>query len=428
MLIKFFKTIRLQYFCGIILLISVIFASCNDAPTQVGMDFLYDTVNVELITNDSIIVNAYSYSIKDTVELNSGGILVGIHNDIKAGALIRFNTFAVAENIRQIIRDRIVSCELHIYPQQYAIGDTASNQLNFEIKEITARWTPEETNSDNVFNSDALFINSRVIGNWSGNIERKDSMDAIILDFPNEICVEWLEKVGDGINIPEEDIVWGIAILPKSGSTIINGFKALNNYKIGSDGLFLSGSIIKVTYYKDEEKTELDSFEMRTANDCTFVESNENNDSEDLIIQGGVRIHSKIDFDISEIPQFACIHYAELTLTVNKEKSYSGNINSTDSIALIKFNNANLGEKYGLAKDNTIIGIYDSTTQTIIFKDFLNFPLNYFLRNNNGKGTLVLAFQDINQEANYINKFVFYGMNATDVSKRPKIKLVYSQM
>ena len=429
------KSFRIIYW-GIILFLALALSNCNDAPTQVAMHFLSDTVSIEIIAGEenSVIVDAYSYTIKNPVERNSGTILVGIHNDLKAGALMRFDIFSVPASIREVISERIVSCELHIFPRQYAIGDTAgSNQLNFEIKEVTGSWTYETTTSDDVFNSDNLFVNSRLIADWSGKIERKDSMDAMIFDFPTDLCVEWLETVGDIINIT--DTVWGIAILPKPGSTIINSFKSLNNFSIGSDGAAAPGAVLKVTYYKDEEKTELDSFEMRTVSDVSFVESKEANPTDDLILQGGVRIHSKIDFDVSQIPEFACIHYAEITLTLDIARSYSGNINPTDAISLIKFSSDN-DERFAASKSNIIVGEYDSVAHTVTFRGSfgsmpfcpLSFPFNIFLRNNDGKGTLVLTFQDINQSANYLNKFVFYGANAADISKRPKIKLVYSKL
>ena len=430
------KTFGIMYW-GIILFLALAFGGCNDAPTQVAMHFLSDTVSIEVIAGDtnSIIVDTYSYSVKSPVEMNSGAILVGIHNDLRAGALMRFDIFSVPASIRNVIKERIVSCELRIYPQQYAIGDTlGSNQLNFEIKEVTGHWTHETTTSDDVLNSENLFINSRLIADTSVKIERKDSMDAFIFDFPTALCVEWLETVGEMTNIT--DTVWGIAILPKSGSTIINTFRARNNFSIGADGVAGAGSVLKVTYYKDEERTELDSFEIRTAMDVSFVESKEANSAEDLVLQGGVRIHSKIDFDVSELPDFACIHYAEIILTLDESRSYSGTVNPTNAFALIRFTDTASGERFGVAKDNIITGEYDSTAKTVTFRGFfgstpftpLAFPLNHFLRNNNGKGTLVLAFQDINQSANYLNKFVFFGASAADTSKRPKIKLVYSKM
>jgi hypothetical protein len=422
MIIKIFNMVRLQVFCGMILIIALAMSGCNDAPTQVGMDFLRDTISIEIVIeqeDETIIPNAYSYS-TNLPEANSGGVLIGIHNGLRAAAMMRFNTF-IPESIREKIINGIVECKLYLYPQQYAFGDTVANYLAFEVKEVTSFWFYDETTNDDVFNSENLFIGSRKIGKWKGNIERKDTMDAIEIDFPLDICVDWVEKFGDGLNIPDEDINWGIAIFPKSESTMINRFRGLNNFAASQ------GSYIKIIYYKDDEKDELDTFELRTAIECTFIESNENNNSDDLIVQGGVRIHSKIDFDISEIPLFACVHYAELTLTLDETKSYS-EVEPSDSIALFKFRDTTLGkgERYGASKENVVIGEYDSTSKTIVFKNFLSIPLNNFLRRDEGKGSLVLAFQNLGTEANSLTKYVFHGINAADTSKRPKIKIVYS--
>lgn len=415
--------LRLQIFCVAILLLAFAMSSCNDAPTQVGMDFLRDTISIEIITeqeNENIIPDASSYLI-NTSQLNTGGILVGIADDLKAGALIRFNTFGVPQSIREKIINGIVECKLYLYPEKYAYGDTVANYLDFEIKEVTNYWFHNETTSDEVFNSANLYVGGRDLGGWDGTINRADSMDAIELDFDKELFVEWMEKVYDG-EIAEEDIVWGIAILPKPNSTIINRFRALNNFQANANF-----SVIKVKYYKDEEKTEIDSIEVKSANECTFVETKEDNDSNDLIIQGGVRIHSKIDFDISEIPLFSCIHYAELILTLDETKSHK-EIDFSDSIALVQFTDIEKhGEGYGSPRSNIVLGEYDSTSKTIVFKNLLNLPLNNFLRGNQGKGTLVLTFRNLAIEANSLNKYVFHGINAADTSKRPKIKIVYSK-
>ena len=405
---------RLQIFCGIILLVAFALSACNEAPTEVGMDFLNDTVSIKFL--DDAITNTVANSIK-TSAMNTGGVLIGSAGSLRSAALMRFDLFSVSRNARERIIDGIVECKLYIYPQNYAFGDTVSNLLEFEIREIMNFWFHAETTSDDVFYSEHLFAGGRTLGDTSVNIVRKDTMDAIVIDFPKEVFVEWMVKSPDPANIT--DTIWGIALYPKQTSTIINRFAAFGS---GSS----VGTVLKVKYYKDDDKTELDSIEVRAVPECSYVDLQEEYNSEDLMIQGGVWIQSKIDFNISDIPIFGCVHYAELTLTLDENKS-DRNIDSTDMIAIIRVRDTTVGGREVTVRDNIVSGIYDSATQTITFKDFLNIPLNKIIRREDGEGTLVLAFQSIAQEANSLTKFVFHNMNSSEISKRPKIKIVYSQ-
>jgi hypothetical protein len=412
---KIKKTLTLMI---LVVIVNMFFASCNDAPTEVGTSFLQDTISVDIVGGTSeLLPTTSTYTISKYHERNTGSMLVGETDKIKAASLMRFN---VPTNRNQIAEEDIKECKLYITPQKYAIGDTAgSNQLNFEIKEVTHSWSSDSIDYQDVFYSDILFENAREIGKWSGQINRTvDTIEPLIFDFPSKICYEWFQKINDGLNIT--DTIWGISILPSSGSTIINNFRSFSNYSA------TSGSFIRVFYYKDTAQTILDSFDMVTAEDCSVVESKETDDKNDLVIQGGVRKHSRIDFDISSIPLLACINYAELVLTINEEKSYSGNVALPEMVSLQYFADTTVGEKL-IQRVATIIGYLDSTNHTFVFKNYLNAPMNKILRDG-GKGTLVLTFQSEEYEYNQLGKYVFYGLNASDQSKRPKFRFVYSNM
>ena len=389
------------------------FYACNDAPTEVGMGFLQDTASINIIAgkDNSFFTSCSTYTVKS--KLNLGGILVGEAKNMKAASFISFVIPIGLDST--ITEDKIVECKLYIYPRNYAIGDITTNLLSFEIKEITNRWDVNETTADEVFGSNNFFENGKIISNWSGQLERKDTMDALVFDFPKDLCAEWLEKWKDYQNIV--DTVWGLAIMPRAGSTIINDFVAYSSTS--------EGSHLKVKFYKNEE-LELDSFSVHSAIDKKFVQLNEDISQDDLTIQGSVKIHSRINFDVSSIPDLAIIHYVELTLFVNDAKSYFGNLNKPETISLSLYLDL---EKEAESPNAMIIGRYDSTNNTFNFKDILYIPFNKFLRSDTKNGTLVLSFEIGKvDELNYLNRYVFHGINDPDINKRPKLKIVYSSV
>ena len=394
------------------LLIFAFFYGCNDAPTQIGMGFLQDTASINVIAgkDNSFFASCSIYTVRS--RLNVGGMLVGEAKNMQAASLIRFN---IPDKRDSITEDKIAECKLYIYPRNYAIGDLSADLLNFEIKEVTSRWDPESTTPEEVFDSNNLFKNGRTIDRWNRPLERKDTMDALVFDFPKDLCAEWLEKSKDHGNFV--DTVWGLALMPQAGSTIINNFVA---YSGASEG-----SLLKVKFYKNSDG-ELDSLNIYSALDQKFVKLNEEISQDDLIIQGAVKIHSRITFDVSEIPELAIIHYVELTLSVNEEESYFGNLDKAETISLSLYLDMER-EVGGWTPDAIMTGKYNSIDNTFNFKDVMYIPFNKFLRSDDRKGTLILSFEigGVN-ELNYLDRYVFYGINDADTSKRPKLKIVYS--
>ncbi|MDR0927938.1 MAG: hypothetical protein LBO69_09295 [Ignavibacteria bacterium] len=393
----------------------ILIVGCNDLPTEVGTAFLQDTIGISIVAGQEnrIMPNAYSYAVTPAAERNTGNILIGINGNTRAAALIRFNVpIGMAD-----IADRIENCQLHLIPNTYAIGDTISNQLNFNIMEVTSHWTQETTTPEDVLSSDLLYAGGMEIAKFSGTINRTDSLtDTLIMDFPKDLLAQWLHNINDGTNIT--DTVWGIAIIPQAGSNIINAFKSY------SSAAATPGTFIKIRYW-DTAHTTLDSFNMLSAEETTFAATTDEYNTEDIVLQGATRTHSRFNFNLSEVPQFASVNLAELTLTLDEANTVLGNKPVPEQIYMHYFDDTTSGEKLTHSQA-VIVGNYDSTSKTYTFRSFLNYPLNKFVRQQKGIGTLVLTFGSLEYEYNQLNKLAFYGLNATDIAKRPKFRIVYS--
>jgi hypothetical protein len=412
---KFYKINKLMLLA---IFVTLFISSCNDSPTQVGMEFIDEKATISVVSDSLISKNSFVNS-----QQNTGGILVGEAKNMRAASLIRFD---IPQKMDTITEDKIISCKLVIVPRRYALGDTLANILNFEIKEVTSRWTLETT-TDEVF-ADNLYINSRQIADTSVNFSRKDTMDAMTFDFPKSLCAEWLKKNNDVTNIT--DTVWGMAILPKAGSTIINEFAAYSTYDTAK-----SSMKIQVIYNKNDENGEktLDTLEIYSMLDKKFIEFNdeivEENIEENIIIQGSVRLHSNLQFALSQIPDLAIIHKAELVLTMDEAKSYAGNKPLSENLQLLFYSNLeNLDEEPpNQTPAYTMSGTFDSTKKTFTFN--VHVPFNDIAQAKEKKGALFLSFNNVSaDELNYLNRYVFYGMKEADTTKRPKLNIIYSKM
>ena len=104
------KTIKNYLIFATILKIYIL-SSCNNAPTEIGTEFLQDSISISsILISDSIITNVKSYYYSSPQERNTGALFVGNTNDFKSTGLIRFN---VPINRTDIKLEDITECTIH---------------------------------------------------------------------------------------------------------------------------------------------------------------------------------------------------------------------------------------------------------------------------------------------------------------------------
>ncbi len=409
--------------------ILLIFSSCNEAPTEMGMNLLQDTVSVVFVAgDDSIIQGDSSYAISKSSSLHTGAFFVGKAKGMEAATFIRWS-FPV--DYGWITESDIISAELLIFPKYYALGDTlGSNLLSFDIKKIVKSWTLEDITPKDVFESENLYEKTP-IASWSGNIKykesaKKDTLDTISINISKSLCVEWFRK-SNSLPVPEDSTIWGLALLPKEESTVINQFR--DSKTVISSGInnALSGSVMKIIY-KDKEKDTLITLYVNSSFSKNFINFKEKPPKDKITVQGGVKIHSRLHFDISILPELASVNYTEIILTLDTANSYFGNIKQDSLLRLILYRDLNNPDALGNDEsdgDFSCVGRRKEGTNEFIFRS-AEIGLMYFLTKQSGKGSLVLAPKDIDADRNTLDRFVFYGADAADTDKRPQIRLVYS--
>jgi hypothetical protein len=386
--------------------IAVLFflASCNDLPTEVGYNLLGDTISIKVITNNDYPV-LYDTKVPNPSSsgFNATKIFCGKANGITASSIVRFGN--IPDTLSYLTEADIQSVEISVFPKRYAFGDTVAASFGFKIKKVEKFWSVE-ANLDTISVPDFF---GREIGNYSGSIALKDTMPKIVINLDKSLITDWFKLRTD---TSKAVVNYGIGLIPDNNCNVI--------YTFGGEGISKTENnppIIKVIYKNKEAK--LDSIYLYTGINANFFDMPKYGE-DDIVFQSGLDAKTNLYFDISNIPPFTSIAKMELELTLNREKSYFGNMKPKEYFR-IDFVSDSSGAKssnfYYADKLDSNSFVYKCSSITSAAQIWNRFS---------GKGILQIRGADFEQQFQRLDKFVFYGLNDPDTNKRPKVKVVYS--
>ncbi len=404
--------------------LTVMFFGCNEAPTTVGYSVVYDTVVVLPITSDSarLITGTDTY-VKHFAEFNIGRYFIGRAFDLESFALMRFRqtkyTFGAAEDSINVFtnKDQFVSAKLVIYPDRYIMGDSLSNILQFDIYRTDPYYTNEST-------CDSFRINNHIdyntkYGEFSGNIPlvTADTLDSLVIDLDissmKDLLWEWMQaqqlmQVNPDTLIPDP----GIALVSSENSTVLRSFRGQLTGSGGVHPYLLIGFM--------NSENQLDTFSFGSNLDGSIICHGESEPGY-MTIQGGIQLRGELSFNIDTIPHMAAINKAQLELHVNPALSYRGNMDYDSVLYGVTFSGGRSG---AITSQNYAAWI--TGTDMFSFNTILG-PFEYWLRGD-GKGTITFAPDPGNYVASIqrLDRLVFYGTDAENPAKRPKLRLIYS--
>ncbi|ROL58365.1 hypothetical protein D9V84_01125 [Bacteroidetes/Chlorobi group bacterium Naka2016] len=397
---------KLAYFLLLLIIIEALLSSCNELPTEITYSLLYDTTTVLPISSDSVnfFVQGKTKYVFAKI-FNVGAIFVGGWNGFRSASLLRFKESNLPDTLLWLTEDRIDSVRLVLPFQNYVFGDSLNSILSFKVFLINQYWTNQVT-WDSVFDNwtPKPLINPTPIGSFSGKVNLNDSIAELSISLQKSFILDWLKKNKDSIPI------WGILIAPDQSCNVIHRISAqfVTEEKVSHPKI--------VVHYKYLDSTDRVWY-IHSAIDASVVDVPKVDTLNFLTIQSGFSYRVAIEFDLSKIPKFSAIHYAQLEMFIDPENTIYGNsgldtiftggyfgTNPLDSVPMISF----LGRREG--------------TKVTFYK--VSSPLELWLKEN-GKGEIVLYSYYWN-ESRTLNRISFYGLNATDPRKRPRLKIIYS--
>lgn len=423
-----FKTGAFTVLLFSVVSILMLISSCNDLPTPMGYNLVDDTVKLlTLSSRDKSIFTGYT-AITSRIKAFARGGFVGNSDDLQAITLIRFTESVIPRNFDLFSENDIIRTDLLFPPTGYAYGNTASNNLSFKIYKVKKRWerTIDFDSIVSPWGSFTDLIDNRELASYSGNIPLVDSLPYVEIPFnDNSLIIEWINSMSrysvDSVT------TWGIALVPDFATcNVIRGMytQTLNaEYK---------QPIIRVVY--KNKKNQIAQLLIQSAMEIP-VFKDKPLDKDYIQFRGGTATITKLDFDFSSLKKFSGIHKAELILTLCPEKCSYG-YNSLDSFAMIYIPMSSDPEKI-LPIDSTLTWSsygyrdIDSSSGKHVLLDTYTFPafataIDVWVRRK-GLGSVYLSSIDYVYLQKRLNKLVFYGSDAADTTKRPKVRLIYSE-
>lgn len=382
-----------------IILILLIFVfpfyyGCENNITDEGLSYISnDTLGTLLLDSQIDTVNVVSNNfIKYINTASSSNLFVGKTSNYESKSLLRF--VGLPSNYDTTT---VLSAKLNIRYNKTYYQDSLGLS-SFNIYRINKYYDYTTLTYDKFYNE----IGTNILGTYTGT-PIDTSKISITLD--NQTVGDWLKYAHDTNYVNKN---YGIILLSNSSSTTIKAFYS---------GIYGNTSFIpSITAVVLEPSGKQDTL---TFYNSEFVSLNYvpqiNTIPGRIILQNGIAIKDILKFDISKLPGKVIINQATLEMKIDWANTfYTKGVDTRITLNMLTDTStlANDGVTY-LAMQS------DSNTYILYFKESVQ-KWNYGVSPNLG-----ILLKNIYDYSN-LDRYVFYGPDYPDVSKRPRIKIRYS--
>lgn len=375
----------------------LLFVSCNDSPTDLGSGFLTQD-DVQIFKFDSSVdsMNQTSNSFKHVYTLASSNIIMlGKAENVTSQILMKF-VFAFPDSIKDdIINNNLIFHESWIeMHKDYSFGDSLSD-LDYEVHKVNDFWT-------SAFSADSLpTLSYDNIDYSSSHAIEGDTLYTFRVD--NSLILPWLENYSD-TNLASNN---GILLTPTASTQKILGFTGYNYDAINDPRLKIVFE--KPGVYSDTITGYVSSDISLVLGDLPSVSS------ENIFIQSSLSGQVNLYFDLSVIPENTVINSATLILTVDSAETKTGS-DYTNSLRVYLFSDSAAYE----VNSNYVEVLSRSGDK---FNGSVTDIIRAIHSGLDNQGLLIKASSDLNG----VEIFALKGSNASDITKRPKLEIVYSR-
>ena len=389
--------IFLSFISAIIIFLLI---SCNDSPTDLGTGFLgQDGVEVIKFDSSTDSIPQSSYSFKNVFSLgNSSQLLLGKAENVTAHSLIRY-AFILPDSIITELKARnltVIDSWIELV-KGYKFGDSSAT-FDYQVFKVNSSWTTSGFTSDS--------LNNLSYGNSDLSFNRSSSNDTVYsFHLDTTLTSSWLQDFVD-TSITSN---FGILISPDTLVTTqkVLGFNALNSS--GTNEPILRIVVQKAGEYIDT----LIGYDV--ADISVVLGAKLDVGIENLVIQSSLSSESKLLFDLSVLPKNITIVSANLALTVDTLQTKTGS-SFENSLRVYLLNDSSKNEL------NTNYG-YTLSRVGSKFKGEITGIIRAWNNNIKNEGMLIKATSELFG----VEIFVLKGSNASNISDRPKLEIIYSR-
>lgn len=401
---------------SVLVAMAVLVWACNEPPTEVGSELIYDTSRVQQLSSTTLpLIVATQPLVTPSYLFNAGMLFIGRTPELHAATLLRFTT--LPDTLGWIQPSDILGARLLIRPHRYVVGDSLSNVLAFTVHELRQRWISDDSSGnvvieprwDNLFSTDAVpnpqYFDPVPLAVFDGTqkIPLADSLTDVEIPLTADglqRVATWLQKMAD---TAARATIYGIGFVPSSSSTVVREFET---QATGNP----IGALVRLRIYYRRQDGATDSVLVFSGNDATFVHATSPRNG-GLPVQSIVRSEVAITLDLSALPPLDAVLNAQLALTTDTTQRIAGNggipttleLGYTDSTA---------------ARSLGFVGGQLAGSARMVFPNIA--PLvDYLRQRKQGRGTAIFRSRNARLE-----RLVLLGADAPD-SLRPRLVITY---
>lgn len=392
-----YKKIRTILLFLILPIIFIVVQSCEKEINDLGFNYLPpdDTLGTILLDSRTDSMQITSNNFRKYISTYSSEFnLIGIYQNYESKFFVKFTgDFGSYDSCS------VLSAVLYLTYNNYYFQDSLG-QTSFNVYPLTDTITFSTAKADNL---PASIIGSQILGTYSGT-----PVDSAKINFPLDTSTvrKWIWKAANS-NYSFNN--YGIAFVPNSSSTSIKGFYP---------GIYVADSLKPTIRAIVMKNSDIDTIYIRNSENVTFNTVPESiMMNERFIIHAGISFRNLMNFDLSKLPPRVSINEAYLELTLDSSASYIKRANETRiafSMVTDSAEKKSDGAYYYSSRMDTNKNIFYVRFQPIFQKWSLGANPQY--------GILVNYIYEING----LDRYVFYSPDASDVSKRPRLRIRYT--
>jgi hypothetical protein len=371
--------------------------SCSEDPSSIGSPFVKrDLINLDSLDSFKDTFPQFSYTYKHIIPLGySSNLLLGKKDNNVATMLLNFNII-VPDSVKTDLLNNaltVSSATVQLY-KSYNYGDSTA-LLDYTAHSINTPWTSTSFTIDSLPN--LLYDAADVSSN------RTAPGDTLYqFNLSTDLALKWLNIYANS-QTPDN----GIVVIPQSTGRIV-GFYALTS-STSVDIPFLVVVLNKTGGYQN------DTLKFSTVADLSVITGNPpQNQTENIFVQSSVELESRIQFNLSKVPQHAIINYAELQLTIDTTQSVFGSTYSDQLTANFITDSTHIDSLSNNSVTLNRVGSLYTGNITSYVQNWLSTKINEGIQIRSGAYDTGLEL------------WALKGSNASDPSKRPRLKIIYT--
>lgn len=381
---------------ALLILISISLFSCEENPNDLGLTFITsDTTTTRYLDSELDTMQITSVNYKKYINNSTASaFFVGMYNGYVSKPLLKFSNIGP-----EFDSATVLSAILTMRYNNYAFKDS-NGTIAFNVNKVLTNLNYSTITWDSVNSSN---IGTKSLGTYSGS---PTDTQTISVKLDNNFVKDWLEYAADTNYVNKN---YGFMLSPEMSSTSIKGFYSFDN----------SAEVIPTVQIIISKLGDVDTLNLITSQYVTLTDAPSTIiPPERFVLQNGIAYRNILAFDLSKLPDNVIINNATLTFSIDNALTFTGpNPDRSVVVGMVLDSVTRIDSLF-----TTVALTSDSVVFTLSSAVFNGFVQRW---NLGAIPQMGLSMKNVNESEN-LDYFVFYSPQASDISRRPRMRITYS--